>query len=256
MIYLKLLSVITLMFSFLIRSTKGFLIDDDFERLEFYSENTSHYSKRLLKVLNIKVQNHNLSLSSNKIEENGLFVSNHLSWLDILILSAYHPMLFITSKEIEKTFFLGFMAKAGGSFFVNRRNMSDLFLELKTISEALLQGHNLMLFPEATSSNGEMVLNLKSTFIESCRTSNKPIYPLCINYKEIDGEVLSAENRDRLFWYGTMSFLPSFIKVLQCRKIVVKLSIFDKINPEIHQDRKVIKDILQNLLNKEYKRIS
>lgn len=252
----KLIRSTNLIISFLISSMKSMLIDDENEKKRFFAENTSHYSKKMLKILNIHVQYNLLNLITKCEHSNGMFICNHLSWLDVLILAAWHPMLFITSTEVGESFFLGKMALAGGSFFVNRKNKKNIFVELNKISQALNEGHWLTLFPEATSSNGEQVLDFKGSFIEACRLTDKKIYPLCLNYETIDDQDVNRENRDRIFWYGDMAFIPSFFNILKCKKIVVRLSVFDKQDPHSYGDRKGLTGYLQNLLMKEYKRIS
>ncbi len=58
------------------------------------------------------------SVDSGYLEPNGkLILSNHMSYLDIIVYASIRPSVFVSSVEIEKTPFLGFIAKLGGTFF-------------------------------------------------------------------------------------------------------------------------------------------
>ncbi len=59
------------------------------------------------------------SVDSGYLEPNGkLILSNHMSYLDIIVYASIRPSVFVSSVEIEKTPFLGFIAKLGGTFFL------------------------------------------------------------------------------------------------------------------------------------------
>ncbi|MEM7645769.1 MAG: 1-acyl-sn-glycerol-3-phosphate acyltransferase, partial [Pseudomonadota bacterium] len=100
--------------------------NDDVTRRRRALEITADRSGRLLKKLNVEI-NTNESKGS-LFDRNYFMVCTHMSYFDILILSSIQPAVFVTSVEMEKTFFLGDMAKLGGSFFVdrvNRRKMKE-----------------------------------------------------------------------------------------------------------------------------------
>ncbi len=80
------------------------------------------------------------------------FVDRRNSYLDVLIISSVFPASFITSVEIAKDFFLGTLARLGGSIFVERRRKIRLLKDIDAVSNVLSSNLNVVLFPEGTST--------------------------------------------------------------------------------------------------------
>lgn len=215
--------------------------------------NVSEYCVRLIRLMNIEI---NLkTFPSTRISEHGLYIANHLSWIDILVISSIKPMIFVTSKEIENTFFLGLLSKSAGCFFTDRRNPFHLKTEITELSDILKQGVSVCVFPEATSGDGSEVKSFHRALFLAAVEAKLPVIPLCLNYTEIDNREVTILNRDRIFWYGQMTFFPSLLRVLKCDNIRVTLSIFSRQNPADHKDLKSFNIFLRNLLATEFKSI-
>ena len=152
-----------------------------------------------------------------------LWVSNHLSYIDAILFSALQPMVFITSKEIENTFFLGFMARLTGCVFIERRSRAHLSDEVAGVTSVLQRGLSVGLFPEATSTGGEGVLPFKHAFFKAAVDADRPVQPLVIQYESIDGQPIDESNRDRVFYYGDVTFAEQFWGMLCCRRIDVTI---------------------------------
>ena len=148
---------------YLVEGTSNFLINrnDKTKKRQRALEITASNAKAVLDRLNVKI---NVELSRPDLfDRNYFMVCNHMSYLDILILSTVRPAVFVTSVEMEKTFFLGDMAKLGGSFFVDRVNRRKMKAEVQALVDLLEQGFNVFIFPEGTSTNGEGVLPFKKS---------------------------------------------------------------------------------------------
>ena len=141
-------------------------------------------------------------------DEPQLYVGNHLSYLDILIFSAHRPTCFVTSQEIRETPVLGFLCDVAGCLFVERRSREHLSKEVAEISEALKNGCNVVIYPEATSTNGDSVLRFKRPLFQSAIDAEAKVRPFTLNYEKIEDEPVSPKNRDLIFWYGDMDFVP------------------------------------------------
>src|ERR1700690_2487588 len=94
-------------------------------------------------------------------------VSNHLSYIDVLIVSAIAPSVFITSVELKNTALLGTLARLSGSIFIERRRPSGLKREIGDIAMTLGQGLPVALFPEGTTSNGDRVQPFKNSLFDA-----------------------------------------------------------------------------------------
>jgi 1-acyl-sn-glycerol-3-phosphate acyltransferase len=189
--------------------------------LLFQTRITSFYCRLLIRALNIKIQTENFA-SADSVR-NFLLISNHLSYIDIIVLSSIKPALFISSLDVRNTFFIGLMAKLGGTIFVNRKNKARLKDEISEISKLLNKGHNIVLFPEGTTSDGSVVLPFKSPLIKALESASADILPVCIQYIEIEGNRLSEKNKDLIFWYGDMQFFSHFFKLLSLKSIKVSI---------------------------------
>jgi 1-acyl-sn-glycerol-3-phosphate acyltransferase len=208
--------------SFVLFSLPGRLITrDEHRRRKFSILVTSGFSKFLLYVAGIKFETENNDVDLN--DKNYLIVSNHLSYIDILIIASLFPSVFITSNEIKHSKFLGLIAKLGGCIFIERCSVKDLLNDIETVSNVLRVGFSVVLFPEGTSTNGERVLPFKRAFFESSIKSGVDIRPVCIKYLEINNEIISPQNRDIIFWYGDMTFFSHLIRLLLAENIKIKI---------------------------------
>lgn len=185
------------------------------KRLSYYLTSISLTSKIVLGLLNVKVEFVGVRGEVNK----KLIVANHLSYLDVLILASEVPALFVTSLEIKETFGLGHICQLAGCFFVERRKElrtpDTKHFEISSMREKLVQGHNILLFPEGTSSDGQSVLPFKATFFQLAIDTETAVQPICLKYTGANAQVIP--------WYGEMTFLDHLLKVCIQDSIHAKL---------------------------------
>ena len=170
----------------------------------------------LFKIIGVRIKFENPPQDKNKFY---LYISNHLSYLDVIIYSTYFPSLFVTSKEIKETPFLGQVCTMAACFFVERRNKKNLIREINALTSLLEKKIPVMIFPEATSTDGSSVLPFKSPLFKACVKKETPILPFSLNYKKIDQNPFDLSNRNIVCWYGDMPFLPHLWNMLRCRSI-------------------------------------
>jgi len=154
----------------------------------------------------------------------GLLVMNHMSWLDPLILARLTPLYFITSRETEGMRLLGDIARRGGCLFTERRSLRATHADSRHLATDL-QRKPVVVFPEATSSDGSRVLPFKPAFFQSALDAGCPIRPLVLRYTKVGSAPFTKANHHRVCWYGDMTFLPHLTRVLATRSIEVELRI-------------------------------
>lgn len=196
-------------------------------RRAFFLRNVQRYGKVGISVLGIEPVIENPEKMRGG--QNYLIVANHLSYLDAMILGAFQPMCFITSHEMRKTPVLGQILQLSGCVFVERRNKQNIKNEISEITEALREGFNVVVFAEATSTDGSKVLPFKRSLLAAAIESKTPILPLCLQYEELDGEKVTVKNRDQLCWYGDMDFAPHFYQLAGRNQIKMRVKILDEI---------------------------
>lgn len=191
-----------------------------------------------------------------KAGENYLIVANHLSYLDVLIISSFFPTCFVTSTEMKETPFLGQLCLLGGCLFVERRKRARIAGEVAQITHALKSGLNVVIFPEAKSTNGEAVIAFKRPLFQAAVNAGKKVLPLCLNYRTLDGEKLTVKNRDKIFWYGNMSFLSHALDLFSHQRIVADLSVLECLDTLEFSDKNTLADKSFEVIANEYQVIS
>lgn len=203
--------------------------------------------------LGLKVMNVTLNLKGDlEPGENFLVVSNHLSYLDILLLAANIPSCFVTSVEIKETPGLGYLTRLAGCLFVERRNKENIHKEIEELTEGLRHGVNVAIFPEATSTSGESVLRFRSPLYNASIDAGRRVLPLCINYKKVGGEELSLANRDSVFWYGDMSFFPHLVELIRSGPIEVEMQVLPALGKNDAEDAKEYATLSHSLVAERY----
>jgi 1-acyl-sn-glycerol-3-phosphate acyltransferase len=139
----------------------------------------------------------------------GLLVSNHLSYLDILLLGSLTPAVFVSKYEVRLWPVLGWFSRMGGTIYIQRERRSDVARIAQEIHSVMRAGHLVVLFPEGTSSNGTQVLPFKSSLLEPATGADHELFVSHITYTIREG---SVEN-DVCYW-GDMSFFPHAVKLL------------------------------------------
>jgi lyso-ornithine lipid O-acyltransferase len=208
-----------------------------------------HRSKQALRILGIQVVVKGIE---HWPEGSALVVANHMSYLDAPFLAGLKPMAFVTSVEMRNTLGLGFLTKIGGCLYVERRSKENIQSEIREISDALLEGTTVVVFPEATSTDGSKVLPFKRPLFHACVQSLRPIVPIVIQYKTIEGKAVTVQNRDKLCWYGSMDFLPHFLALAELSSVVVELEILPAIAVQSGASRDTLMELAQSAVHGRY----
>src|ERR1700722_15146021 len=115
------------------------------------------YHRFLLRLFGMRVRVHGAMAPTQPI----LFVANHTSYLDILVLNALIPAAFVAKAEVAGWPLIGLLAKLQHTVFIERR-ASRAGDQRDILARHLEKGQSLILFPEGTSSDGINVLPFKS----------------------------------------------------------------------------------------------
>ena len=138
-----------------------------------------------------------------------MLVSNHVSWLDIVALSAICPISFIAKSEVEGWGIFGLFARLQRSVFVNRSRRIATKKVNQTIAERLKQNDVMLLFGEGTTGNGCRVLPFKSSLIGVAgELKDLWFQPVSIAYTKLSGLPAGRYNQAHVAWYGDMELLP------------------------------------------------
>jgi lyso-ornithine lipid O-acyltransferase len=160
------------------------------------------------RVLRIRIRTHGSMPSS------GLLVSNHLSYLDIVVLSSIRPCVFVAKRDVGRWPLFGWLAHAAGTIFVDRERRFSSPKVVNGIRDAIAGGSVVVLFPEGTSSDGSTVLAFKSALLESAVQLRSPIAAASIEYALDDGSVA-----EEVCYWRDMTLVPHLLNLFCKREI-------------------------------------
>ncbi len=144
----------------------------------------------------------------------GILTANHLGYLDILLLAARQPVVFVSKSEVRNWPIIGWLAICGGTLFVNRQRKSDVAALGPAFAPVINAGAVLVLFPEGTSTGGDRVLPFMPSLLEPAAQNGWAISPAWIGYSLNEGSVA-----DEVAYWRDMTFLPHFVNLLSKSEI-------------------------------------
>lgn len=170
-----------------------------------------------------------------------LLVTNHVSYLDIVLIAACANVKFTPKSDIRKWFFIGKWCELCGAIFIDRR--ADKVAEMKQVLHKALDGNEAVcLFPEATTGAGVATKAFKSGFFNLAREdfSGRALYvqPAAVVYTHIGGLPLGRSQWPLVAWYGDMELAPHLWELLQMPGIGAELVFLPPIATQGNIDRK------------------
>jgi 1-acyl-sn-glycerol-3-phosphate acyltransferase len=171
---------------------------------------------------------------TGKPPERGLLVSNHLSYLEVLVFGAALPCYLVSKAEISRWPFFGFLARAGGTIFVDRSSRASAEEVTEQIAERLKGPVPVLFFPEGTSTDGTQLLPFHSRFYTPAVDAGVPVTAAAVRYVPDDGSPESD-----LCWYGKASFLSHILKALGAASFTAEITFGE---PRIYTNRRTAAD--------------
>jgi 1-acyl-sn-glycerol-3-phosphate acyltransferase len=164
----------------------------------------------------------------------GLVVANHLSYLDIVIISSVMPCFFVSKAEIGRWPYFGRAARTGGTMFINRGSRASTVEVVRQIADRLKLPVPILLFPEGTSTDGSQVLRFHSALFQPAIVASAPVTAAAVRYVLQDG----ARERD-LCWFDDSLFLPHLWKALGTSGFSAEVTFGE---PRVYPDRRTAAD--------------
>lgn len=178
----------------------------------------------------------------------GLVVSNHLSYLDILVLGSAGPTAFVAKREVRGWPILGWLAWKGGTLFVHRTRRSDVVRVGQELARTIAAGVPVLIFPEGTSSTGESVLLFHSSLLEPAVAGGWPVTPAAVTYRLEGGSAA-----DHVCYWGEMTFLPHFLRLLGLPPVEATVEFGASLKPG--KDRKRLAQAVHQEVSRMHERL-
>lgn len=172
-----------------------------------------------------------------------LLVSNHVSWLDIVVLGSLMPLSFVAKAEVAAWPVFGFLARMQRTVFVDRTRRTATRGAAGDIAARLRRGDPMVLFAEGTSSNGGEVLPFRSALVGAAQQALADglpamVQPVSIVYVRRNGLPLGRRGRTAIAWYGDMEIAGHLWGVLADGAIDAVVSFGEPIATGVDSDRK------------------
>lgn len=180
---------------------------------------TCWWHRRIIKTFNIKLKVHGQATGDAT-----LFVANHLSWLDIHVIGSQLPVRFLSKAEVQNWPVFGWLASKAGTLYIPRGGKNAAAKANQIMQQALSKKQHVMLFPESTTSNGE-IKRFHSRLMQSAIDAQCLLQPVAIHYPDPDRRVHNA-----VLYIDDTTFMQSVKNVLAAKNIVAELHFLEPIN--------------------------
>jgi 1-acyl-sn-glycerol-3-phosphate acyltransferase len=210
------------------------------------------YHRLMCRLLGVRIH----SVGAPYREGPVLIAANHVSWLDIPVLTAVAPVVFVAKREVAGWPLIGLLAKLQRSVFVDRERRHQTAEANREIAERLAEGDPVILFAEGTSDDGNRVLPFRSSLIGAVHDAMRPaeagqgrdifVQPLALAYIGLNGFPAGMQHRPKLAWYGDMSLGPHLLGVVRSGAIDVTVTWGEPIKCAAGVDRKAVARSLEN----------
>ncbi len=182
-----------------------------------------HWCHTICHILNIQVET-----VGNPSPETRLWVANHISWLDIIILGARHPLLFIAKAEVADWPVMGYLARRLGTLFVRRGDTEQTSSIAEQMAWQLRQGRQIMLFPEGTTTDGGRVLRFHSKLLHPAQLTHVQVQAIGLEYQ--------SEAREYAPFIGEEDFFPHLLRILKLERIPLRVHYCQPLPSGLHRD--------------------
>jgi 1-acyl-sn-glycerol-3-phosphate acyltransferase len=114
-----------------------------------------------------------------------LLVSNHISWLDIVVIHATGHCRFVSKADVQHWPVVGTLASGAGTLYIERESRRDALRVVHHMAERLQAGDVLAVFPEGTTGDGSTVLPFHANLLQAAIAAQAPVQPLALHF--VDG---------------------------------------------------------------------
>lgn len=159
------------------------------------------WSSRLLSVLGIEVVNQGQPITGV------VWVANHHSWLDILVVLAVSPARFLSKQEVARWPVIGWLAQRAGTLFI-QRGQGETAQAMQQMAHLVKAGDSVLFFPEGTTTE-HAPKSFHARLFALPITLGVAVQPVCLSYRDARG------SRNDTAYVGQQSFMANLWYVLQ-----------------------------------------
>lgn len=163
-----------------------------------------------------------------------VFISNHVSWIDILAIAGSSGSAFVAQDGIRTSPVVGWLASLNRTIYVVREDRANVTEQIARLREALEELWSVTIFPEGTTTDGLSLLPFKTSLFKVLEPPPEGVrvQPLLLNYGAVGPEIA---------WIGVERGKPNALRVLARKgSFRVNITYLDPFDPAEMRGRKEI----------------
>jgi len=149
-----------------------------------------------------------------------LIASNHVSWLDIVVIASQWPVAFLSKSEVARWPLVGGVATGLGTLYIQRGARQAAVRTQEAMVARLHRGQRILFFPEGTTSDGSGVLPFRPRLYQSAIDAGAVVQPLALSYRDADGR-----HRPEVPFVGDQSMLANIHALASVPRLVARLEL-------------------------------
>lgn len=193
--------------------------------------------RRFCNILNVDIRVHGTPVAGH-----GLWVSNHVSWLDILVLGANFPVYFLSKAEVASWPIVGWLASTAGTLFI-KRGAGDSAQVMNEVASHLRQGRNVLFFPEGTTTDGHRLKRFFHKLFSAATITQVPIQPVLVCYRD-EHDALHPQ----VPFVGDDEFLSHATDILRGGRITVDVLVLPQVPVNGRDARTLAREVEAQML--------
>jgi lyso-ornithine lipid O-acyltransferase len=160
---------------------------------------------------------------TGEFPERGAVISNHLSYVDIVVFAALHPCVFVAKAEMQRWPVVGWMTTMSGTVYVARGHGGSAMKARKGMQAAVDAGLPVVFFPEGTTTNGSHLLKFHSGLLAQVLDSGAPVTAAYLRYSFAEENGQGVSVADDVCYWGDRNMLAHIFKFLGLRGVRVEV---------------------------------
>ena len=179
----------------------------------------------------------------------GAVVSNHLSYLDILVYSAAQPFVMVAKSEVRRWPLLGWLTSRAGTVYVERGGGPATYAAVNAaMAGAYRSGLPVLFFPEGTTTDGKVgVLEFRRGLFHSVLNEGVALRTAVLGYTLADESATVAAD---VCWWGDALLGPHLFRCLGLRGVRARIQFGDLVMEQA--DRFVLAEAARNQVAQMY----
>jgi 1-acyl-sn-glycerol-3-phosphate acyltransferase len=181
--------------------------------------------------------------SANRSDHGALIVSNHVGSVDIFLMAACFKMSFVSKSDVRAWPLIGYLTRIANTIYIDRTRRSELAGMVQAISDRLLSGFSVVVFPEGGATSGHQVGRFKSSAFEAVVQAESSVTPVMIRYYDAGEPSVAC-------WPRGVSFMENIKRLLMHPRLNAKVWVLPEVTGET--DRRILAQKSQALISKKY----